>query len=159
GEFHFYGPDDAVLEATARDGRFGRGSLDLRAQVRHRLTIRLGAAAPARGTIAGRVLDADGSPAAGAQVTASFVVEGVRGGIDRHPTRGAGAGADGRFSIDLLDVGPHRVEAVLQGRAPAGVEPVATGTNALELRLVAGNALRGVVRDEESGAPIAAFAI
>jgi carboxypeptidase family protein/PDZ domain-containing protein len=159
GEFHFHAPDDAVLEATARDGRFGRGALDLRAQVSHRLRIRLGAAAPARGTIAGRVLDADGSPAAGAHVTASFVVEVVRRGIDRHPTRAAVAAADGRFTIDLLDVGPHRVEAVLQGRAPARVEPVATGTSDLELRLSAGNALRGVVRDQESGAPIAAFAI
>src|SRR5262249_2559627 len=119
GEFHFHGPDDAVLEATARDGRWGRAALDLRAQVSHRLGIRLGGAAPARGTIAGRGLDADGSPAAGAQVTASYVVDVLRRGIDRHPMRAAVAATDGRFSIDLLDVGPHRVEAVLSGRAPA----------------------------------------
>jgi hypothetical protein len=156
GEFHFHAPDGALFEATS-GGSTGRAALDLAAQSGHRLTIKLGAAPVAHGAIAGRVLDADGSAAAGAQVTATFLTAAMRRGIDRHPTRSVAADAEGRFTIDALDAGPHQVQATLPDRAPARAEPVQTGTANLELRLTAGSKLRGVVRDQKG--PLAAFAI
>ena len=156
GEFRFHAPDGAMFEATS-GGSAGRAVLDLAAQSSHRLTIKLGAAPIPRGAIAGRVLDADGSAAAGAQVTATFLTDPMRRGIDRHPTRTVAADAEGRFTIDALDAGPHQVVAMLADRAPARAEPVPTGTTNLELRLAAGSKLRGAVRDQNG--PLAAFAI
>ena len=156
GEFHFHAPDGALFEATS-GGSVGRASLDLAAQSSHHLTIKLSAAPIARGTIAGRVLDADGSAAAGAQVVATFLTDPMRRGMEHHPSRTVATDGEGRFTLDALDAGPHSVQATLPDRAPARAEPVATGTTHVELRLTAGSRLSGVVRDQNG--PLAAFAI
>src|SRR5262249_26390682 len=80
GEFHFHAPDDAVLEARHPDYGAARGQMGGGALVSHRLVIKL----PAKGTaavlggekIAGRVVDAQGAPVAGATVKAHPLYEG-----------------------------------------------------------------------------------
>jgi hypothetical protein len=72
GTFVFHAPDEAVFEARKRGFAPGRGVLDGKVAVSHRMRIVLGRAgsAPAgNGRIGGRVLDEGGEPLPGAVIT------------------------------------------------------------------------------------------
>jgi protocatechuate 3,4-dioxygenase beta subunit len=108
--------------------------------------------------IGGRVVDKDGKPAAGASVTAwSFV------GSTGHAT----TGNDGRFTLENLAEGVHRVEANdAISRSMARNQQVPAGTMDLELVLKdiqgrprgtkapAPNLLRGTVLDADTNKPL-----
>jgi hypothetical protein len=99
---------------------------------------------PSAAEIAGRVLRADGAPAAGAEVSA------IR---DRSQTTGPPADALGRFRIRGVQPGPHRVVATLGVTGRAEKEVVAAGgVNEVELVLEPTTAVAGRVVTAD-GAP------
>ena len=81
------------------------------------------------GTIAGRVLAANGTPAAGAIVA-------IVGGTQPHRDIAIVAAADGRFQFGRLAVGRYRVQAHANGKRGAADIDVAEGAPAqVEIRL------------------------
>lgn len=81
------------------------------------------------GGIAGRVLAADGTPAAGATVA-------IVGGTQAHRDIAAIAAGDGRFHFGGLPPGQYRVEARAKGKSAAADVVVPEGADAqVEVRL------------------------
>jgi hypothetical protein len=163
GKFAFHAEDGALLEGRKVGHGAGRAEVDFAVQVSHQLTIRLGpagadgGAGAALGSIAGRVVDAQGRPVEGALVQARADDRRALPGRERHPSGSATSDADGAFTIEDLDEVDHEVTARGPGRASAsGVRPGARG---LELRLALGGAIEGVVRDAASGRPVAGFVV
>jgi len=107
--------------------------------------------------VAGRVVDDDGQPVAGARVVAASASEPFPV-ID--PRRdGAVTGADGAFRLPVVAAGTYRLTASDARHAPATSPPlVLDGTHpreGVELVLAAGASVHGVVRDT-AGKPVAA---
>jgi carboxypeptidase family protein/PDZ domain-containing protein len=160
GEFRFSAPQGAVVEARKPGFAAGRAELDLLATIARRITIRLGpvrgpAAEPGR--IAGRVVARESAaPIPGALV----VAEPARGfGPSGVVVAQATSGADGGFDLGGLDAGRYHLTARADGRAPATLVRIETGTKDAVLELRRGGRLRGCVRDAASGTAVAPFTV
>ncbi len=128
-------------------------------------------------SLAGRVLEADGTPAGGASVAAAKgagPVPAARDPFDVLPGEASGAGgattaADGTFRIEDLPEGPFRLVArgaslfrggtVPEEARESVLEDVPADAAGLEIRLPApkslpAGAVEGIVTDAETGAPI-----
>lgn len=100
----------------------------------------------------GRVIDPDGRGLEGAVIVAVPLKNENLDHFDRHETR---AVADGRYRLDtLVDGASYFLDAHLEGRAPAGRIVKTSGVASLDLTLVGGGRLEGVVTDVKSGAPV-----
>lgn len=157
-------PGDALVEARHPSFAPGRARVTLGAEASRRIEIRLRAKddrtfdGPAS-TISGRVLDANGEPAAGARVVATWLAENrAAPSADLHPGGTDVSADDGSFQIDGLDPGTYDVTASDDEHAPARAQGVASGAAGLTLKLGAGGGIRGVVRSA-SGSPVAAFSV
>ncbi len=159
GEVHFHAADGTLFEARHPRYAPARASVDTAVQVSHKLVLRLkaGSAVPADGVIAGVVLDAAKVPVEGAQVTASF--EAPKDAEELHAALSTTSGADGRFRLDGLEAGPHHVQARAPGFSAAQAAHVQPGRLDLTLTLVAGGAVRGVVRGRSTAKALPAFTI
>jgi hypothetical protein len=84
--------------------------------------------------LAGRVLDADGRPVAGAQVDLAWVH--VGDGLRSSSIRRSTSDPDGSFRFENLGPGPHRltVRAGVEAGSAAPIQ-VAAGTDEIEVRL------------------------
>ncbi len=108
------------------------------------LDLALGAAREIEGT----VLDAEGRPVEGAQVTARPATG--TGGSSRE----AQSGPDGSFTLPQMAPGTYRVTAALPGRfRPATADDVPAGTSGVTLELAEGLAVTGIVVTED-GTPL-----
>jgi protocatechuate 3,4-dioxygenase beta subunit len=146
----------AVLEARHERFAPGRVVCDRSAELGRPISIRLAArTASAPGSIAGRVVGADGRGIEGALVSA----ERRDGPHSTTLVSEVASGADGRFSIEALEAGAYDVSAAAEPLATAFANGVRTGERELVLRLVAGGRLSGLVREGESAQPIAGFSI
>jgi hypothetical protein len=109
------------------------------------------APSPSPSSVKGRVLEPDGTPAAG--VTVDVVYEGASGGAGLGPRLPAPTGPDGRF-----DLPPGvRVRALRASRGPLSVEVDlggAAGPADLDLRLPAVFEAAGLVVAAEDGRPL-----
>lgn len=153
GEFSFSAPDEAVFVAEHPGFTAARGRLDFAAQVSHRVVLRLGPpGAPSTATLAGRVLDEEEEPVAGAHV----LVHDEEGQVSGEAT----AGAEGRYRLELApgDVvvtaqhhqrGPVRREVTL----PPGAEVE------LDLVLLEGFGRLDVRVLSDDGVPVTAFGL
>jgi protocatechuate 3,4-dioxygenase beta subunit len=131
------------IAAEDDQGRRGVGEIDVRAG-ENRLDIRLSGGAE----VAGRVVDAEGAPVAGAEV---MLLAGGRGWTRRQTT----TGGDGGFRFEAVEDGEYRVRASKQGHATAESEPVRVAgapVGGLEVRLQAGGAIVGRVLGLEADA-------
>lgn len=100
----------------------------------------------------GRVLDPEGRGLEGAVLVAVPLKGEKVDHFDRHETR---SGTDGRYRLDtLVDGVSYFLDAHLEGRAPAGRIVKASGVTNLDLTLIAGGRIEGVVTDAKSGAPV-----
>jgi RNA polymerase sigma factor (sigma-70 family) len=159
GEFTFHAPDEALLEARHPSFGTGRARMAGAALVSHRLTLALPAkdGAPLLGTehISGRVVDGEGAPVPGA------LVEATQSSHDKEDAKGASGQATtdaaGRFTIEGLDPGSHRVRASRAGYGTKIAAPVAAGTADLVLDLRRGASVSGRVVEGEGGAPLPSF--
>ncbi|HEY6003418.1 MAG TPA: carboxypeptidase regulatory-like domain-containing protein, partial [Anaeromyxobacter sp.] len=109
------------------------------------------------GRIAGRVVARESrAPIPGALV----VAEPARGfGLSGVTVAQATSGADGGFDLGGLDAGRYHLTAHADGRAPATLIRVETGTKDAVLELSRGGRLRGCVRDTASGSAVAPFTV
>ncbi len=157
GEARLPTHDDAVIEARHAAYRIGRATVDFSAQIARRVTIRLRARDDAatdlltgRATLAGCVRDEHGEAVEEALVHARRPSD----HDGAHPDAVAVTGADGCFRLNGLDPGAHTVQvtspccALWTGRAEAPGDGIA-------ITLGRGLALRGAVRDAETGRPVA----
>jgi len=115
------------------------------------------AIALARGAaLAGRVVDEAGKPVGGARVVATSASEPLPVVDPRRD--GVLAGADGTFTIPAVSAGTWRLTASHGDHAPATSAPITVDgvhpRRGIELALVAGGVVRGVVRDK-AGTPVA----
>ena len=154
GEFGFHAGDGAIFEAR-RGAQVGRGMLDGNVALTHHMTIQLGDGRPADATLAGIVVDQDGTPLDGVQVRAE--PGGPGRPEDIRPMAFATSDDQGRFVLRDLDRGVYDLIARRDGFAPStkrGVEP------AVEVRLVLepGASLAGQVRTT-TGDPVPAFTL
>ena len=157
GRFGFHAPDGAVLEARLPGAPPGRARVDDKAQLTHRLVIRLGSPARTRsGRISGRVLDPAGKPVAQALVAAEPA---IADGEDAWPSTRVQAetDADGRFAFEELSAADYAVVVNRAGLSPAVAPRVALGSE-LALTLGGGSVLSGTVKDQ-TGRPVSAFAV
>lgn len=153
GEFKFYAPEGALLEARHRTGS-GRGRVDANVAFTRRFVIRLDQAADAKlgvANISGRVVDMNGMPLPG------YGVQAVHIETDRmHPRAQVRTAPDGRFEIDGLDIGAHVVWAVCEGCASTRTRVMTGGEVTLTVGL--GGAVAGRVVDGKDGRPVQMFA-
>jgi hypothetical protein len=162
GEFEFQAPDGAVLEARHPGHAPGRAEVDLAVRVSRRLTLRLGEKRETeepRRVVAGRVVDAAGAGVEGALVAARRQRGRGPGSAEEVASAQALSGNDGRFRLADLDPGGYLVSASHAGHAPARAVAVPAGADDVLLKLEAGGALRGRVRDRGSGAPVTPFTV
>jgi hypothetical protein len=145
GEFRLTARHDAWLEARHDVHGVGRARVDERAVALGSLVLRLAVAdAAATEEIAGRVLDPAGEPVEGARVLGE--PEGDE------PSAETVTDDDGRFVLQDLVPGPHRVEARYPGFAPVWASGVPTGADALVLQLAPGGAIAGTITAEGGSA-------
>ena len=152
GIFRFTAPEDAVIEARADGYGAGRTRIDFAARVSRKVTIRLGPAAGELLAIEGTVQDRAGAPVEDA------LVSGVRKDRPSAPPASARSDVEGRFRVDGLAPGTWVLTAARPGSAPASVTADA-GASGVRIRLGAGGALAGQVRDRRSGAAVAPFTV
>jgi hypothetical protein len=135
----------AWLEAQHDVHGVGRARVDERAVAVGSLVlrVRVGEAA-ATADIAGRVLDPAGDPVEGARVLGEPAGD--------EPSAEAVTDDDGRFVLQDLVPGPHRVEARYPGFAPVWASGVPAGADALVLQLAPGGAITGTITAEGGGA-------
>ena len=155
GEFKFYAPENALLEAWHRAHGSGRARIDATVAFTRRLVIRLDQAADATlstAGITGRVVAANGTPIPSAAVRAVHVET-----YEMHPRAQVLAGADGQFEIEGLDAGMHVVWVVCEGCASTRSR-VMTGTD-VTLTVGRGSELAGRVVDANNGAPVQMFSV
>jgi hypothetical protein len=152
GTFRFTAPEDAVLEARREGFATARARVDFAARVSRKVTIRLAPAGAAPLAILGVVEDRAGAPAEGALVSA------VRKDRPYAPPTSARSDVEGKFQLDGLAPGSWILTATRAGSASASVE-AAAGASGVRIRLAAGGALSGRVRDRKSGAAIAPFTV
>lgn len=162
GEFRFSAPDYALLEASHPDFNPARARVDFTVQTSRRAVLRLGAKSerPARATIAGRVVDAKGAAVDGAHVFARLTNALPAAFEGATPTFSSViSDEEGKFSLETDAGERYDVTASHQGLAPGEAKGVASGTQDLTLTLTKGAALRGVVRDKATSAPVVAFTV
>ena len=160
GEFRFAAPQGAVIEARKAGFAPGRAELDLLAMIERRVTVRLDTArgpAAEPGRIAGRVVAREG----GSPIPGALVMAEPERGFGAMPVAVAQAASadDGGFALDGLDAGSYRLTALAEGRAPAFLRRVATGSRDVVLELGPGGRLRGCVRAAATGAAVAPFTV
>ena len=162
GEFRFSAPDYGLLEATHPDFGAGRARVDFTVQTSRRVVVRLGPKVeePARATISGRVVDPKGAPVEGAHVIARStraLPPAFENAVRTLPS--ATSDEEGKFELDTAAGERYNVSASSPGLAPAEALDIASDTRDLTLTLTRGAALRGVVRDKATGAPVVAFTL
>ncbi len=162
GEFRFSAPDFALLEATHPDFAPGRVRVDFTVQTSRRAVLRLAPKAedPARATIAGRVVDSKGAPVEGAQVVArpaKALPAAFENAVRTFPT--ATSDEEGKFALETTAGERYNVTASRQGLVPGEARDIPSDTQNLTLTLTRGAALRGVVRDKATSAPVVAFTV
>jgi hypothetical protein len=161
GAFSFSAPEGAVLEARHPGFAPGRARVDFAARVGGRVTVTLGEKRgdePARGQVAGRVTSL-GAPQEGALVTARRQRGRGPGSAEDEILAQALSGPDGRFTLRDLEAGTWLVGASHPGFAPSRAVGVRTGTEDVQLDLVAGGAVAGTVRERGTGRPVAPFTV
>lgn len=100
----------------------------------------------------GRIIDPEGRGLEGAVVVAVPLKNENLDHFDRHETR---AVADGRYRLDtLVDGVSYFLDAHLEGRAPSGRIVKTSGLSPLDVTLVEGGRVEGVVTDVKTGAPV-----
>ncbi len=141
GEIRFTARHDAWLEARHEEHGVGRARVDERALALGRVVVRLSPEhTPATATIAGLVLDPAGEPVAGARVLATS--------SDEEPSAEAVSDDEGRFTLEDLVPGRHRVEARAPPLAPVWASGVPTGSDAVRLQLGPGGTIRGTIKTQ-----------
>ncbi len=122
-----------------------------------RLEIHLSALRPSveLESIAGRVLDPQGTPIEGASV--SVRSRGRRRQGRFHPD--VRSNPDGQFQITDLWPAEYDLRASYPGYAPAKADSIPSGSSSVVLKLSLGTRLSGTVRDAATRAPIAAFTL
>ncbi len=159
GEARLTAAVETVVEAWHPMRGRGREEVDAQALREGRLTIVLQpGAVQANAALSGRVLDPQGSGAAGALVLASSSARAypkVFGDRDGYRVL---CDEEGRFALAELEPGLYDLSAHLQGASPARRFDVKVPAAGLELRLSSGAALVGKVSDAR-GAPVPAFAL
>ena len=162
GRFTFHAPDNALLEASHAGFTPGTARLDITAQVSHRLVIRLRALGEDRAEhrISGRVVSSSGDPVADALVVARSQAMMVERDEDepRRTVQGL-TNENGEFDLGGLTAGQYRVTASHSDYASARITDVEAGTEDVRLELVEGATLRGEVRHQATGEPVAGFSI
>lgn len=101
-------------------------------------------------TIAGSVVASDGTPIAGATITATDPRSEL-------PAASATSGADGAFALDEVGTGPYDVAAEAEGFAPGRSTGVAGGATELRLELQASGGISGTVTS--GGSPLVDFTV
>jgi hypothetical protein len=162
GEFRFSAPDYSLLEATHPDFAPARARVDFTVQTSRRAVLRLGLKADnqARAKIAGRVVDSKGAPVEGAQVVAvpaKMLPAAFENEARTFPSDTSDE--EGRFVLETTAGERYNVTASHQGLAPGEARDIASDAQDLTLTLTRGAALRGVVRDKATGAPVIAFTV
>jgi hypothetical protein len=157
GEFRFRAPEGAWLEANHPSFSPGRAYLGRYALASRRLEIHLSALRPSveLESIAGRVLDPQGTPIEGASV--SVRSRGRRRQGRFHPD--VRSNPDGQFQITDLWPGEYDLKASYPGYAPARADSTPSGSSSVVLKLSLGSRLSGTVRDAATRAPVAAFTL
>ncbi len=157
GEFRFRAPEGAWLEANHPSFSAGRAYLGQYALASRRLEIHLSALRPSveLESIAGRVLDPQGTPIEGASV--SVRSRGRRRQGRFHPD--VRSNPDGQFQITDLWPAEYDLRASYPGYAPAKADSIPSGSSSVVLKLSLGTRLSGTVRDAATRAPIAAFTL
>ncbi len=157
GEVRLVAPDDATLEARHAGFSPGRASIDLAARSSREVVVALRPAGrgDAMGEpIAGRVEDPNGAPAPGALVVAAR-----EGRFEDEVLAQVATGPSGEFGLQELPPGSFRLVATRPGFAPAVLRRVRPGASDVVLRLRAGGALTGRVRDRATGEPVTSFTV
>lgn len=147
-----------VVEARHAGYKSARARLGKSEQLSGRVTLRLSPGVdPARPSISGRVVDAQGRPVDGALVEALTPPDAVRETSSGAQTL---SGVEGRFVLaGLVDGSSWDVRATTRGEGTAVAHGVRAGASDVELRLGSPRAiLHGVVRDG-AGKPITAFTV
>jgi hypothetical protein len=158
GRYAFYGvpPGSALLSASLRAGgsirmRFREKARERGVQLQpgeRKLNVDLDL--PPTGTLAGRVLQPDGQPAAGATVIASVSEYQSRDGEER-----ASTGTDGTFQLDEVDNLPHFLWIEHPDFAPSRMFNQMPG-HEIVVRLSPGGSIRGTVVGQD-GRPVHDF--
>ena len=152
GRFRFSAPDEALLEARREGFAVERARVDYQVRLSGRITLRLRPADATPLAIGGTVEDASGAPAEDVDVIA------VHQPFLGEAPAAARTDARGRFELTGLAGGRWSLTATRAGAAPAWAE-VAAGTTGVRLRLRAGGAVAGSVRERATGAPVPTFTL
>ncbi len=157
GEFRFSAPEGAWLEASHPSFSPGRAYLGQYVLASRRLQIHLSALRPSveLESIAGSVLDPQGTPIEGASV--SVRSRGRRRQGRFHPD--VRSNPDGQFQITDLWPGEYDLRASYPGYALAKADSIRSGSRSVVLKLSLGTRLSGTVRDAATRAPVAAFTL
>jgi hypothetical protein len=151
-------PDDQVYAVLAVAKGYGCAWTTASTKAADDLTLRLVKDVPVKG----RILDADGQPVAGANLTVTGVATakghseqpGARGWVGPLPGQAeiVTAGGDGRFQV--AGIGSHRVVSLrLEGRGIATAAFEAQGA-AFEYQAALSRPIRGVVRAKDTRKPL-----
>jgi RNA polymerase sigma factor (sigma-70 family) len=156
------GEDDSAYQVLAVAKGYGCGWTTISSAARQEVTLRLGEDA----VVKGRILDADGRPAASARLSVTGVASKGPGGQPsaggwQGPLPGQAevltTGADGRFQVAVVGSG-RIVHLRLEGRGIATARFDAQGA-AFEYQAALARPIRGVVRDKATRKPLAGVSV
>jgi hypothetical protein len=161
GEFEFRLPSGSVLEASHPEHGRDRRVVDLNVLAHGRMLFQLVAGIhDADGSLAGKVLDAQGNGVPEAFVQARL----SSSATPRNPAVGsvvaaALADSEGGFELTGLEAGSYELSATSDGHGQGRLTDVVAGARDLVLRLAAEVRIAGSVTDADSNRPVAAFVV
>ncbi len=109
------------------------------------------------GRLAGRVVDDDGEPIAGARIRLAAMEPIDEGGDEAQKTLSSDVA--GGFRLEGLGEGPFLLVANAEGRRAEVLRDLRPGADDLEIVLSAQSGIAGRVLDAETGAPVARFSV